>query len=85
LPTDRDYMRMAIDESRRCKAEDERIHPMVGAVVVKDGVVLAMSHRGELSHGEHAEFTALEKKLSAEVLVGATVYTTLEPCTSLIQ
>lgn len=82
MNTDRDYMRMAIDESRRCKGEDDRVHPMVGAVVVKDGIVLAKSYRGELSHGEHAEFTALEKKLGAEVLAGATVYTTLEPCTS---
>jgi pyrimidine deaminase RibD-like protein/NTP pyrophosphatase (non-canonical NTP hydrolase) len=80
--TDRDFMRMAIDEARKCKGEDERSHPKVGAVVVKDGLVLAVAYRGELADGEHAEFTALEKKLSADALANSTVYTTLEPCTS---
>lgn len=82
MNTDHDYMRMAIDQSRNCKGEDDRVHPMVGAVVVKDGAVLATAYRGELCNGEHAEFTALEKKLPADALAGATVYTTLEPCTS---
>jgi pyrimidine deaminase RibD-like protein/NTP pyrophosphatase (non-canonical NTP hydrolase) len=82
MTTDRDFMKLAIDEARMCRAEDERVHPMVGAVVVKDGVLLAKAHRGELAGGDHAEFTALEKKLSAEALAGSTVYTTLEPCTT---
>ena len=73
---------MAIDASRKCKAEDGRAHPKVGAVVVKEGKVLAVSYRGELADGEHAEFTALEKRLQDEAIAGATIYTTLEPCTS---
>ena len=73
---------MAIDASRKCKGEDGRAHPKVGAVVVKDGKVLAVSYRGELSDGEHAEFTALERRLGEAVLAGATIYTTLEPCTT---
>jgi pyrimidine deaminase RibD-like protein len=80
--TDKAFMKMAIDEARKCKREDKRMHPMVGAVVVKDGKVLAKGYRGELSPGEHAEFTVLEKKLQNEILAGATVYTTLEPCTT---
>jgi len=80
--TDRAFMEMAINEARKCKSEDKRSNPMVGAVVVKDGKVLAKGYRGELSLGEHAEFTVLERKLKDEILTGVTVYTTLEPCTT---
>jgi pyrimidine deaminase RibD-like protein len=55
---------------------------MVGAVVVKDGRVIARAFRSELNPGEHAEYTALEKKAATETLAGATIYTTLEPCTT---
>lgn len=82
MTSDYNYMQLAIAEARKCKAEDQRIHPLVGAVVVKDGKVLATAYRGELADGEHAEFTALEKKLGTETLTGCTVFTTLEPCTS---
>ena len=75
------FARMAVDEARKSAAEDERAHPMVGCVVVKDGQVLAAAHRGEME-GRHAEFIALEKKLGDEILTGCTVYTTLEPCTT---
>ena len=76
-----DFARMAVDEARKSDAEDDRVHPMVGCVVVKDGIVLAKSHRGE-TEGNHAEFIALEKKLGDAALTGCTVYTTLEPCTT---
>lgn len=76
------FIKMALSEAGKCVGEDDRSHPKVGAVVVKDGVVLGSAHRGELAPGDHAEFTALEKKLGADSLVGATIYTTLEPCTS---
>jgi pyrimidine deaminase RibD-like protein len=78
---DRRFALMAIEEARKSVAEDGRPHPMVGAVVVKDGKVLSTAHRGELP-GNHAEYVALEKKLSDEAVAGATVYTTLEPCTT---
>lgn len=82
MKKDLDYMRMAIDASRKCHGEDGRVHPRVGVVIVKDGKVLSVSYRGEDGPGEHAEYTALEKKLADQILAGATVYTTLEPCTT---
>ncbi len=78
---DRTYARLAIEEAWKSAAEDKRVHPKVGVVVVKDGKILASAHRGEIPEG-HAEFIALEKKLAEVPLAGATVYTTLEPCTS---
>jgi len=74
-------MEMAVEEARKSKPEDDRLHPKVGVVVVKNGEVLATAYRGELGEGDHAEFTAIEKKLRDVTIAGATVYTTLEPCT----
>jgi pyrimidine deaminase RibD-like protein len=78
---DRRFARLAIEEARKSVPEDDRVHPRVGAVIVKDGRVLATAHRGEILQC-HAEYLALEKKLADVSLAGATVYTTLEPCTS---
>jgi pyrimidine deaminase RibD-like protein len=79
---DRKFAKLAIEEARQSVSEqDGKPHPMVGAVIVKDGKVLSSAHRGE-APGNHAEFTALDKKLADEAVFGATVYTTLEPCTT---
>lgn len=82
--TDESFMRLALEAARASRAEDDRAHPLVGAVVVRDGQVLAVAYRGEDSAhpGAHAEYYALEHKLPDDPLAGATVYTTLEPCTS---
>ena len=78
----RKFARKAIEQARKSVAEDNtEHHPKVGAVVVKNGKVLSEAHRGEIP-GNHAEFIAMELKLPDETLVGATVYTTLEPCTT---
>ncbi|MCI0376966.1 MAG: bifunctional diaminohydroxyphosphoribosylaminopyrimidine deaminase/5-amino-6-(5-phosphoribosylamino)uracil reductase RibD [Gemmataceae bacterium] len=79
--SERRFMGLAIEEARKSVAEDGRPHPKVGAVVIKDGKVIATAHRGEMAPGDHAEYTVLEKKLKHESLAGATVYATLEPCT----
>jgi len=78
--TDWKFAKLAVQEARKSSPEDGRVHPKVGVVVVKDGRVLGSAHRGEFPQC-HAEFIALEKKLLDVSLSGATVYTTLEPCT----
>lgn len=77
-----DFIKYAIKEARRSRSEDGRNHPRVGVVIVKDGDILASACRGDLGPGDHAEYTALEKKLRDDSLAGCTVYTTLEPCTT---
>lgn len=79
---DRDFIRQAIAAAQRCVSEPGRTSPKVGAVVVKDGGALATVFRGMTGPGDHAEFSALEKVLPDTAVAGATVYTTLEPCTT---
>jgi len=75
-------MRIAIDLSRRCCSEPGDPRPKVGAVIVKNGRAIAQSFRGGPpgNPGEHAEFIALNT-LTGNAAAGATLYTTLEPCT----
>ena len=75
------FMRLAIELSKESRPEDDRPHPTVGAVVVKNGEILDRAFRGEYAQGDHAEYTLLERKLGKMDLTGTTLYTTLEPCT----
>jgi pyrimidine deaminase RibD-like protein len=81
---DRKFCEMAVAEARKSTPEnDGDLHPYVGAVVVKEGNVVATGFRGETGEGRHAEYCAL-RKVNDDVdnvdLSGCTVYTTLEPC-----
>jgi len=76
------FVELAIAEAKKSVPEDNRVHPKVGVVVVKDGKAVAQAHRNDGKTG-HAEYIALEHKLPPDdTLAGATVYTTLEPCTT---
>jgi len=75
---DAEFCRLAVEEARKSISEDDG-KPMVGAVVARDGKLIAAAHRGEIPNN-HAEYIALELKLPEAVLAGASVYTTLEPC-----
>jgi pyrimidine deaminase RibD-like protein len=79
--SDEMYMRVAIELSKESRPEDNRPHPRVGAVAVKNGRILDQAFRGEYAQGDHAEYTLLERKLGNMDLTGTTLYTTLEPCT----
>ena len=78
------FMRLAVAEAARSQPEPEKKAPppLVGAVIARGGELIASAFRGEKKAGEHAEYTVLEGKCEKLALAGATVYTTLEPCTS---
>ena len=76
------WMRMALSLATRSLGRVAP-NPAVGAVLVRNGRVLG---RGATADGgrPHAEAVALEQarlRYGAELLMGATAYVTLEPCT----
>ncbi|MEA2686587.1 MAG: diaminohydroxyphosphoribosylaminopyrimidine deaminase, partial [Actinomycetota bacterium] len=84
-PQDLEWMARAVELARLCETEPGKAKPSprVGAVAVTaNGEFLAEAHRGALNPGDHAEYcmiAQLGERVGA--LAGATVYTTLEPCT----
>ncbi len=76
-------MRRAVDLAKKCTTESNRATPAprVGAVLVKDGAILTEAYRGQGRPGEHAEFGLLKSLPDDLDLSGASLYTTLEPCT----
>ena len=80
---DEKWMQIAINESSAAKSEDEI---PVGAVIVKNGQLIAQAHNQPISTNDptaHAEILAIRKAGKKEKnyrLVGATLYVTLEPC-----
>ncbi len=80
LDNDRIYMRMAIREARKGVGMT-RPNPPVGAVVVDaDGTVLGRGYHHKAG-GPHAEVNAVAA-CGATDLSAATVYVTLEPCST---
>lgn len=76
-------MRAAIQEAKKALLHDD---VPIGAVVVKDGVIIARAHNKKEKKGNavcHAEIEALTKaakKMKNWYLEGAELYVTLEPC-----
>jgi pyrimidine deaminase RibD-like protein len=79
---DEQLMRMAVELSKHSQTEkDGRIHPMVGAVIAHpNGEIISTGFRGQYTPGNHAEQEALVG-IREDVVGGAVVYSTLEPCT----
>ncbi len=77
------YMLMALEEAKKAKEMGEI---PIGAVIVKEGEVLAKAHNlRETRHDPtaHAEILAIREaahKLQNWRLTGTTMYVTLEPC-----
>lgn len=71
------FMRRALDVARRGWG-DTHPNPLVGALVVEQGEVVAEGHHARAGEG-HAEVNAL-KALGRRPAPGATLYVTLEPC-----
>jgi diaminohydroxyphosphoribosylaminopyrimidine deaminase/5-amino-6-(5-phosphoribosylamino)uracil reductase len=78
VPEDEDahWMQCALEEAERGRGRVEP-NPLVGAVLVRDGRLLASGHH-ERFGGPHAEIVALER--AGGRAEGATLYVTLEPC-----
>ena len=80
---DESYMLEAVKEAARAAEEGE---VPVGAVIVKDGQIIARAHnmietaRRSSAHAEMLALEAAEEALGAKWLTGATMYVTLEPC-----
>ena len=80
---DEGFMGEALAEARAAAAADE---VPIGAVVVLAGRIVGRGHnrtRRDRDPTQHAEMVALRaaaRELAAQRLVGATVYTTVEPC-----
>jgi pyrimidine deaminase RibD-like protein len=75
------FMEKAVELAKNCKPANSGI-PRVGAVVVAHGNIIAEGHRGtgRDEDDRHAEEAAI-LSVDPSSLAGATLYTTLEPCT----
>jgi len=78
----RTYMKLAIQVMNQSIQEprQDKVSPKVGAIIIKPDGTEETAFRGELRHGDHAEFTLLERKNRSNLLEGSLLFATLEPC-----
>ena len=73
---DERYMQIALELAEIGKGQTSP-NPLVGAVIVKDGVIVGQGAHLKAG-GPHAEIHAL--RMAGDAARGATIYVTLEPC-----
>src|SRR5437667_1705545 len=73
------FMRAALNEAKRSLGQTSP-NPAVGAVLVIDNRIVAKGHHREAGR-DHAEIECL-RDFGARVPRGATLYVTLEPCST---
>lgn len=80
---DRIFLEAALQEAEAAYSVAE---VPVGAVIVKDGIIIARAHnlketqKSVLAHAECLAIEAAQRTLGDWRLVGCTLYSTLEPC-----
>ena len=77
---DERYMRLALCQARKGLGKTSP-NPAVGAVIVRDGTILSKGWHKEAG-GPHAEIEALAALPANGCAKGATLYVTLEPCST---
>ncbi|HEV7655687.1 MAG TPA: dCMP deaminase [Mycobacteriales bacterium] len=78
-PGDRALLLAAIERSRRCPPSTTAY--AVGAVVLgADGLTHDAGHSREVDPADHAEEVALARLAARAEVAGATLYTSMEPC-----
>ena len=81
--TDQDYMLFALEQAQMAAEHGD---VPVGAVIVRDGKIIAAAHNRREQTGDataHAEILAIQEAchvLQSWRLIGCTMYVTLEPC-----
>lgn len=80
LSGDDKFMRAALDEARKGLGHTSP-NPAVGAVVVRGGRIIARGHH-RAAGGPHAEIEAIAALKNPDKARGATIYVTLEPCST---
>src|SRR5215471_20548534 len=77
---DERYMRLALRQARKGLGKTSP-NPAVGALVVRDGIILSKGWHKEAGRA-HAEIEALAALRAKSCAKGAVLYVTLEPCST---
>lgn len=84
--THEELMKRAFALAEQCRPIDPKNTPKLGVIIAKDDVPIGQAHRGTgdkkiKEEDAHAEKLAIASVADKTQIRGATVYTTLEPCT----